>query len=120
MLDRSQWAALTEALAATPELALLAFWAEAAMVHACFLAEGEGSLIIASCAAPEGRYPALSPVRPGAVLFERRAFLLWLFALDTDQLAPEYRAGHTAFVAGILASGILDAVTRTHFPELFE
>ena len=105
VLDRGQWAALIEALATTPELALLALWAEPAMVHACFLMEGEGSVIIASCAAPEGRYPALSPVRPGALRFERTIRDLWgLVAEDAVDLRPWLDHGRWP-VIGPLSAG---------------
>ena len=105
VLDRGQWAALIEALATTPDLALLALWAEPAMVHACFLMEGEGSVIIASCAAPEGRYPALSPVRPGALRFERTIRDLWgLVAEDAVDLRPWLDHGRWP-VIGPLSAG---------------
>jgi Ni,Fe-hydrogenase III large subunit len=89
LLDRTQWAALAEALATAPDLALLALWAEPAMAHACFLAEGEGAFVIASCPTPDGRYRALSPARPGAVRFERTIRDLWgLVAEGAVDLRP--------------------------------
>ncbi|MBL6458535.1 nickel-dependent hydrogenase large subunit [Belnapia sp. T6] len=75
LLDRSQWAALVEALAASPEVALLGLWAEPAMVHAALVIGTEIRLV--SCAAPEGRYQGLSPVRPAAAWFERMIRDLW-------------------------------------------
>lgn len=75
LLDRTQWAALVEALAAEPAVELLALWAEPALVHACLLVEG--GCVIASCPTPDGRYRALSPVRPGAARFERMVGDLW-------------------------------------------
>jgi Ni,Fe-hydrogenase III large subunit len=87
LLDRGQWSALAAALASDPGPALLALWAEPAMVHACFLAEGV--FLIASCPAPEGRYAALSPARPGAVRFERMIRDLWgLVAEGAVDLRP--------------------------------
>ncbi len=75
--------------AADPALALLSLWAEPAMVHAAYHDEAEGGLLIASCAATEGRYPALSPIRPGAVLFERMIRDLWgLHAEGATDLRP--------------------------------
>jgi Ni,Fe-hydrogenase III large subunit len=88
LLTRPNFAALREALAQEPTLALLSLWAEPAMVHAAFLDEAEGGLILASCAA-EGSYPALSPARPGAVRFERAIRDLWgLVAEDAVDLRP--------------------------------
>ncbi|MDB5373551.1 MAG: hydrogenase expression protein HypE [Belnapia sp.] len=80
LLDHGQWSAMAEALAADPTVDLLALWAEPGVVHACLLAEG--GCIIASCAAPDGRYRALSPVRPGAVRFERMVGDLWGLVAD--------------------------------------
>jgi Ni,Fe-hydrogenase III large subunit len=89
LLDRTQWTSLAELLATTPDLALLALWAEPAMVHACFLAEPEGALVIASCPTPDGRYRALSPARPGAIRFERAIRDLWgLVAEGAVDLRP--------------------------------
>lgn len=73
LLPRADFAALAGAEA----LALLGLWAEPAMVHAAFLDEAAGTLVLASCAAAEGGYPALSPARPGAVRFERMIRDLW-------------------------------------------
>ena len=71
LLSPEAFAALPEALAAEPTLALLSLWAEPGFVHAAFLDEAEGGMLLASVPAVEGRYPALSPARPGAVRFER-------------------------------------------------
>jgi len=75
LLTRPQWGALARALAEDDAPALLALWADPAMVHAALLAED--ALLLASCPAPDGRYPALSPARPGAVRFERMIHDLW-------------------------------------------
>lgn len=71
LLAPEAWAALPEALAGEPALALLGLWAEPGMVHAAFLQGEGGAFLLASCPAAEGRYAALSPARPGAALFER-------------------------------------------------
>jgi Ni,Fe-hydrogenase III large subunit len=76
LLPRERFVAMRDALAAEPACALLSLWAEPAMVHAAFLDEAAGGLLLASCAA-DGSYPALSPVRPGAVRFERAIRDLW-------------------------------------------
>ncbi|WP_043363388.1 hypothetical protein [Belnapia sp. F-4-1] len=75
LLDRGQWAALAAAIGEDEGVALLGLWADPAQVHAALLAEE--TIFTASCAVPEGRYAALSPVRPGAVRFERMIRDLW-------------------------------------------
>ena len=81
LLPPSGFAALPAALAQEPTLALLSLWAEPATAHAAFLdeapEEGGSGLLIASCPAEGGHYPALSPARPGAVRFERAIRDLW-------------------------------------------
>lgn len=77
LLAPEDFAKLPAALAMQPTLALLSLWAEPAMVHAAFLDEGDGTLLLASTPAEGGRYPALSPVRPGAVRLERMIRDLW-------------------------------------------
>ncbi len=77
LLTPSRWAEMAEALAAGHDPALLALWAEPGAVHAAFLVESEGRLVLASVPAPEGRYAALSPARPGAVRFEKAIRDLW-------------------------------------------
>lgn len=91
LLDPARWAAL----ATDDSLALLSLWAEPGLVHAAFLAEAEGSLLLTSCPATEGRYPALSPARPGALLFERMIRDLWgLTAEGGADLRPWLDHGH--------------------------
>jgi Ni,Fe-hydrogenase III large subunit len=75
LLTRPAWAALAAALAVEEATDLLSLWAEPGFVHAAFWASGR--LVLASCAAAEGRYPALSPARPGAARFERAIRDLW-------------------------------------------
>lgn len=77
LLTQSDFARLPAALAEQPSLALLSLWAEPAMVHAAFLDEEAGALLLASTPAEAGHYPALSPARPGAVRFERMIRDLW-------------------------------------------
>jgi Ni,Fe-hydrogenase III large subunit len=77
LLAPADFAALPEALVQEPSLALLSLWAEPAMVHAAFLDEQQGGLVLASCPAAGGGYPALSPARAGAVRFERMVRDLW-------------------------------------------
>ncbi|MBY0337978.1 MAG: nickel-dependent hydrogenase large subunit [Acetobacteraceae bacterium] len=47
------------------------------MVHAALRDAASGEFLLASGEAPEGRYAALSPARPGAILFERMIRDLW-------------------------------------------
>jgi Ni,Fe-hydrogenase III large subunit len=82
LLTPPNFAALRDALALEPTLALLSLWAEPATVHAAFLDEAGldkagGGLLLASCPAPEGSFPSLSRIRPGAVRFERVIRDLW-------------------------------------------
>jgi Ni,Fe-hydrogenase III large subunit len=89
LLTVPAWDALPAALAAEPELALLALWAEPGVVHAAFLRDGDAAPLLASAPAAEGRYAALSPARPGAILFERMIRDLWgLQARDAVDLRP--------------------------------
>ena len=76
-LSPADFATLPAALSHEPSLALLSLWAEPAMVHAAFLDEAAGGLLLASCPVTLGRYPALSPARPGAIRFERMILDLW-------------------------------------------
>ena len=58
-------------------LVLLAFWADASHVHALFLDEVDEATVVVSTLVVDGFYPALSPVRAGASLFERTIHDLW-------------------------------------------
>jgi Ni,Fe-hydrogenase III large subunit len=79
LLTQSAFAGLREALVQEPTLALLSLWAEPSAIHAAFLDEAaeHGTLLLATCLTTEQKYPALSPVRPGAVRFERAIRDLW-------------------------------------------
>ncbi len=76
LLEAGQWRGLVVALRDDPTLELLGLWAEAGLVHAAFHQPNEG-LLLASVAVAERHYPALSPVRPGAIRFERMVHDLW-------------------------------------------
>ncbi|MFT8244766.1 hydrogenase expression protein HypE [Roseomonas sp. BN140053] len=76
-LPPESWALLPGALLAEPTLALLGLWGEPGTVHAAFLDEAVGGVILCSAPARDGRYAALSPARPGASLMERAARDLW-------------------------------------------
>ncbi len=76
LLSHGQWLGLRAALRDDPALALLGLWAEPGFVHAAFHQPGMG-VLLASLAASQGGFPALSPVRAGAVRFERMIHDLW-------------------------------------------
>jgi Ni,Fe-hydrogenase III large subunit len=82
VLTAEAWAQLPAALVAEPALALLGMWAEPTVVHAAFLDEEGGTVLLVSAPAEGGRYTALSPARPGAIRFERMIHDLWALAAD--------------------------------------
>jgi Ni,Fe-hydrogenase III large subunit len=111
LLPRPAFAALPAALAEEPTLALLSLWAEPAMVHAAFLDEAAGGLLLASVAAEAGSYPALSPARPGAVRFERAIRDLWgLAAAGAADLRPWLDHGRWGVTAPLSAKPGRDPV----------
>ena len=70
VLDAAQWELLAGRLASTG-WTLAGLWAEPGMVHAALRDEPAGTVAIASLPCPDGRFPSLSGVRPGAVRLER-------------------------------------------------
>ncbi|MFC3123918.1 nickel-dependent hydrogenase large subunit [Pseudoroseomonas globiformis] len=76
-LSVEQWARLPQALRAEPELELLGLWAENGAVHAAFRPASGGAPLLATLAVTGDAFPALSPARPGARLFERAIADLW-------------------------------------------
>lgn len=74
-LDPAAWRDLAATLPGDP-LELLALWADQAEIHALFLEKGAMPLL-ASVPVVAGRYPALSPVRPGAAWPERAIHDVW-------------------------------------------
>jgi Ni,Fe-hydrogenase III large subunit len=73
VLPQADW----RLLAQTAGPPLVALWADTAQVHALFAEAAEQQVLVASCVVSEGRYPALSPARPGAAWFERMIADLW-------------------------------------------
>ncbi len=71
VLTSDQWMALSPG-----DVTLLAFWADTASVYALF-ASSTGQILLASTAARDGGYPALSPRFPAAILPERMVHDLW-------------------------------------------
>ncbi|MBV9247988.1 MAG: hypothetical protein JO227_01910 [Acetobacteraceae bacterium] len=76
LLPPESWNALLAALGSTASPELLALWADTVQVHALFRGPAH-QLALASTGIEEGKYPALSPVRPTAALFERMVQDLW-------------------------------------------
>jgi len=76
VLDRPGWQALLKRLAA-PGWELISEWAEAAMVHVALRDAEDGAVAIASLPCPEGHFPSLAAVRPGALRLERAIRDLW-------------------------------------------
>ncbi len=81
VLDVAGWNAMTAALAGAP-LDLLALWADTQQVHALFEDTAAHETLLASVPVVAGHYPALSPQRPGAALFERMVHDLWGHVAD--------------------------------------
>jgi Ni,Fe-hydrogenase III large subunit len=101
LLDRAAWASLVAALAGDPEPALLGLWAEPGMVHAAFA--DHGAPLLASLAVPDGRYPALSPVRPAAFWMERSVADLWGLVAEGGDPRPWLDHGHWPVTAPLSA-----------------
>ncbi len=75
-LTAAEWAAL-----APDDVRLAALWADTAAVYALFL-DPAGEPLLASIAAQDGRYAALSPRFPAAALLERMVHDLWGHAAE--------------------------------------
>jgi Ni,Fe-hydrogenase III large subunit len=74
LLSSEGWRAMVAALADQAEPAFLGLWADAAQVHALFLADAP---LLASAPVEAGLYAAPSRHRPGAARFERMVADLW-------------------------------------------
>jgi Ni,Fe-hydrogenase III large subunit len=79
ILARPDWESMAAALA-RDAATLLGLWADTIQVHALFR-DGR-DVLCASVAVEAGRYPALSPTRPAAALFERMIRDLWGHAAE--------------------------------------
>ena len=123
LLSPEVWARLPGALQAEPMLTLLGLWAEPGIVHAAFLDERPGGVgggvMLASTSAPEGRYIALSPSRPGAALFERAVRDLWgLAAEGAADSRPWLDHGRWLFDAPLSVTPVRRSATPPQ-PEFF-
>jgi Ni,Fe-hydrogenase III large subunit len=76
-LNIEGWQALLAALPAEPEIAFVGMWIDGPLLHALFVDRAAGAVLPVSCQVPNGAYPALSPVRPAAIWFERMIRDLW-------------------------------------------
>ena len=84
-LDLAGWQALLVRLETTPDWSLIGLWAEPTLVHMGLRDDSTGDIAVFSLAAPDGHYPAVSPVRPSANRLERAA--RDLFGLEADGAA---------------------------------
>ncbi len=75
-VSAEQWVALGQ----DPSLALVALWGDALVAHALW--RDAAGMLAVSVPVADGRYPALSPLRPGAVLFERALREMWGHAAE--------------------------------------
>ena len=88
ILPPADWIAFSRS-AAAEGLILLAQWADTVQVHALFLNQAVLTIVAVSTQVREGQYPALSPVLPGAALYERMIHDLWGHrAQGADDLPP--------------------------------
>ncbi|HXZ01753.1 MAG TPA: hydrogenase expression protein HypE [Stellaceae bacterium] len=69
-LSRAQWLDLLTHLTIA-DWALLGLWAEPGEVHAAFCDASGTAMAVASLACPEGDFPSLATLRPGALRLER-------------------------------------------------
>lgn len=84
VLDLDGWIALIGRLA-VEDWALIGLWAEPGCIHAALRDDRSGSVAVASLHCPDGRFPALSVERPGAIRLERA--IQDLFGLRAEGLA---------------------------------
>jgi Ni,Fe-hydrogenase III large subunit len=83
-LDRRQWLDLATHLTVA-DWVLLGLWGEPGELHAAFLEEPSGAVAVASLACPDGHFPSIANVRPGALRLERAA--QDLYGLVADDIA---------------------------------
>ncbi|HYD29420.1 MAG TPA: NADH-quinone oxidoreductase subunit C, partial [Azospirillaceae bacterium] len=84
IVDRAHWEALLEEMAGA-DWAVLGVWGERPhTVHLALREEMSGDIGVVSFDAPNGHYPAVSPLRPAAIRLERT--LHDLFGLIPDGL----------------------------------
>jgi Ni,Fe-hydrogenase III large subunit len=82
-LSPEQWAALILHLTVA-DWSVLALWGDVGTVHVALYDPNAAAIAVASLACPDGHFPSLSGVRPGAIRLERAA--QDLFGLTADGL----------------------------------
>jgi Ni,Fe-hydrogenase III large subunit len=88
VLAPADWAAIAAVPPEDETLILIGLWADTQQVHALFLDEATMTAIPVSTEVEAGLYPALSPARPGAALFERAVNDLWGHAAEAGDVRP--------------------------------
>jgi Ni,Fe-hydrogenase III large subunit len=73
LLDREGWQGMLEIIAVT-DWTFLGLWGEKETIHLALRDEENVTTIIVSLNCPERSYPAVSPLRPGAIRMERATF----------------------------------------------
>ena len=81
ILSHADWTALAVA-SVTKSWPLLAHWADTVQAHALFLDPEALTIVPVSTPVEAGRYPALSPILPGAAWYERMIHDLWGHTAD--------------------------------------
>ena len=76
-LSQDAWGVMAAALAREPTLGLISLWADQAEIHAILVDEVVRNVLCVSVPVTDGKYPALSPTRPGAAWYERMIFDMW-------------------------------------------
>ena len=70
-LGREAWAELVTTLAVKDDWSLLGLWADTGIVHMALRDEAAMAVGVVSLSCPEGRFPSVGGVRPGAIRLER-------------------------------------------------
>ncbi|HET6467134.1 MAG TPA: NADH-quinone oxidoreductase subunit C, partial [Geminicoccaceae bacterium] len=76
-LDPAAWRGLVERLETAPHWCLLGLWGDAGAVHAALMDEDGGDVAAVTVSCPDGRFPSLGRVRPGAIRLERAVYDLF-------------------------------------------
>jgi Ni,Fe-hydrogenase III large subunit len=116
ILPHTAWTALITA-AAAESWTLLAHWADTVQVHALFLDPQALAIVPVSTPVENGRYPALSPILPGAAWYERMIHDLWGHAAD-GSVDPRSWLDHGAWLQSRPMATRPEASTNFEPPEL--
>jgi Ni,Fe-hydrogenase III large subunit len=85
-LSREQWVGMVMHLTVA-DWSVLALWGDSAAVHVALYDPASAAIGVASLDCPDGHFPSLSGVRPGAIRLERAA--QDLFGLTADGLVDQ-------------------------------